>query len=721
MPTEMDAVKRLLARLASDDSFNARLRTDPKSAIGKSGIALSSEQVEALGRMANEIADVRISIQKRVTDDGAASITVTERREPASLAVKPMLKRSSQLPDIRSRVLDGVFKQALIESVRRAVSGAECVIVIPPSADVTKPALGPHILKAVAQSEGLSVRILYANAIFASIVSLPAYEALCNSPRRHLLGERIFSRLAHGTRRLGTGTRALFRDGELRKAAGLTRAAVRELEARTDFFGDVIAAGLADIGCKIVGFSSNFEQTNAAVALMRAIKSRRPSMITLLGGANCEGSMAAGLIGAASDAIDYIFSGECESVFPPVIRGILDGAPPKDPIIHGEACMNMDALPAPDYADYFEQLSLFLPEQNPANCWLMYETSRGCWWGEKRHCTFCGLNGQTMTFREKTPDKVLADLRRLLPAAPTAAVAMTDNIMPHAYHGSLVPKLQEASLPARIFYEQKANLTLDQVRNLKQAGITEIQPGIEALSTPLLRLMDKGVSARQNIALLRYARIFDIVVNWNMLCELPHDLKEHYTDTLEIVPLIAHLNPPTSLSPLSVDRFSPYFDKGERYHITNRRPLASYREAFPEWCDAEAVAYHFEADYPSGSRASPSILKRISEEIGVWRKAWSSGSARPILLVSRLDERIFILADTRSAVKPRIVVIDKEQAAAALIEGDPSCDSSQWAISGGYAALVDGRSVPLAVSSYELLKMFEEDARFRAPRPDQKA
>lgn len=30
---------------------------------------------------------------------------------------------------------------------------------------------------------------------------------------------------------------------------------------------------------------------------------------------------------------------------------------------------------------------------------LLYEASLGCWWGEKHHCTFCGLNGTTMKFR----------------------------------------------------------------------------------------------------------------------------------------------------------------------------------------------------------------------------------------------------------------------------------------------------------------------------------
>ena len=39
----------------------------------------------------------------------------------------------------------------------------------------------------------------------------------------------------------------------------------------------------------------------------------------------------------------------------------------------------------------------------------------------------------------------------------------------------------------RIFYEQKSNLTFEQVLMLKRAGVWLIQPGIESLSTAMLQ------------------------------------------------------------------------------------------------------------------------------------------------------------------------------------------------------------------------------------------
>ena len=89
---------------------------------------------------------------------------------------------------------------------------------------------------------------------------------------------------------------------------------------------------------------------------------------------------------------------------------------------------------------------------------------------------------------------------------------MTDSIMPYAYFRTLLPLLAAERLGAIIFYEQKANLSLPHILALHRAGITSIQPGIESLSSRLLTLMDKGVQARQNLMLLRFARAADVDV-----------------------------------------------------------------------------------------------------------------------------------------------------------------------------------------------------------------
>jgi len=388
----------------------------------------------------------------------------------------------------------GALAATLAAGIEQATCDADCVIIVPPFSDVTLPALGPHLLQAAAEARGMRVRILYASLIFAALVGLDAYQGICEdrtdaqvegrAQGPQFPGERVFARLAHGVDGL-TAARS-------RVSAGTPLPILAGAERLTDLFCTLVAEGLATSGCRIVGLTSSFQQTNASFALLRAIKAARPDTVTLLGGANCEACMGAELLRQGEGVLDHVFSGESDHTFPRALERLLAGVRPLEPLIAGEPVFTLDDSPPPDFRDYFAQLASFVPEFDLKLSWLTYETSRGCWWGQKHHCTFCGLNGQTMAFREKSTAKVVAELKALSAGAPTTRVAMADNIMPHRYHATLVPALKAAELPLSIFYEQKANLSLDQVKALGDAGVRSIQPGIEALATPSAQADPQG-------------------------------------------------------------------------------------------------------------------------------------------------------------------------------------------------------------------------------------
>ena len=69
--------------------------------------------------------------------------------------------------------------------------------------------------------------------------------------------------------------------------------------------------------------------------------------------------------------------------------------------------------------------------------------------------------------------------------------------------------------------EVKANLKREQVRQLYESGFTSIQPGVESFSASVLRLMRKGLSPLQNIALLRWCDEYFVEPYWNVLAGLP--------------------------------------------------------------------------------------------------------------------------------------------------------------------------------------------------------
>jgi len=605
--------------------------------------------------------------------------------------------------------------------VRSLLRPADILLIVPPFAWQDRPALGVHLLQALAREAGLEAQVLYSNFLFTAFFDEGTHNTVAQMQYGLYLGERLFVRAARGGPPLG-------RDGgagivptldalaagyqRMGVATTFTLPAILAVEARIPAWIDSVIAALAPQRYRIVGSTSSFEQTLSSIAMLTAIKRASPATTVILGGANCEGELAEG-VRALGPAIDHVFSGESERTFVEFLRG-----EHSEPIIVGTPCEQLDALPTPDYADYFDQLHAVIPDSDLVRrraMHLTYETSRGCWWGEKSHCTFCGLNGQGMASRDKSPDRVIGDLTALVARHGVPRVVMTDNIMPHAYFRTVLPRLARELPGVRIMYEEKANLRLEQVQALVSAGIVEIQPGIEALSTGLLRLMAKGTTAAQNLALLRYARATGLLVQWNLLLGFPGDELAFYLETLELLPLIHHLQPPVSPCPVVIDRFSPYFEHPERYGITELRPFAFYRGVYEDDFPLAKLAYHFEGTYACATRDHPEIVKQIGDAVAIWRRRFY-GPAAPRLSVVR-DANRYLLIDTREvAGNPVEQWLDEAQAIAVLTSRPARAaarQASAWALAHKLIVERDGKLIPLATAEPELLAELEA----RAARP----
>ena len=543
---------------------------------------------------------------------------------------------------------------------------ADVLVIVPPFGSLYVPSLAAHTLQALAREAGYSVDVLYANFLLAGTIGDRKYNEVAWEPIGPFVAERLFSRWAFGLPPLGHHAEQMF---ELPRMFGEKQAKVygcmpetyvaysqgqrrtvrrlRLLEARIGAWLDQVAGAVAGGPYRIVGCTSTFEQTVCSVALLDRIKRLRGDIVTIIGGANCDGEMSEG-IASLGMGIDYIFSGESDGTFPAFVGEVLSGRRPEGRIIRGQPCEDMDALPTPRFDDFFEQRQRHLPASRRPNemTLLSYETSRGCWWGQKQHCTFCGLNGEGMASRRKSADRVIEELRTLTGDYPTRNIGMTDNIMPHEYFKTLLPRLS-AELPGlAMFYEQKANLALWQVLALKEAGITTIQPGIEALSSPMLQLMKKGVQAWQNLLLLRYARIAGVRLWWSVLCGFPGDQEEFYRETLRIARLTHHLPPPVALWHLIIDRFSPYFMRPGEFGVRDISPYPAYADFLPVHADIPKLAYHFVAEYDSAAEHIPDVIRDLGRELYQWRTAWQRPYGdRPELKIER-HRGSYVLIDT---------------------------------------------------------------------------
>jgi len=607
-----------------------------------------------------------------------------------------------------------------VAGYRGLLGDADVLLIVPPFAALKYPSLGLHLLQACGRQAGIRVSVFYANLALAAAIGEANYARICDAPMGSFVGERFFCRCAYGSPALGRNARKMHeatwviegnRDVEFEPESTAERPIppreLARLEKTTGRFVNRVAGAIAEHSYRIVGCTTNFEQTSASVALLNRIKRLCPSTVTILGGANCEGEMAEGIASLGAQ-IDYIFSGEGESSFPKFVRTILAGSRPPAKIIRGELCRDLDGLPTPEYTEFYEQRKHLLPESSLAagKTEVLFETSRGCWWGQKHHCTFCGLNGEGMAFRRKSPERVIEELRSLARTYPTRKISMTDNILPQAYFKTLLPRLA-AELPGlEIFYEVKANLSLSNLLALKAAGVSWVQPGIEALSSGLLKLMKKGVLARQNLMLLRDARASGVKLSWNLLWGFPGDDLEEYRAIMKIIPLLHHLQPPEGFVHLCIDRFSPYFTRPAEFGIGKVGPFAGYYDFLPKTADTGRIAYHFTGDYDCGSHRRLDVICRLWQQVKGWRAAWEPGGAGPredLCIVRRPG--YYEMADTRRVAGKRRQLILQRDEALDLLTCRPYAGGARetWAMDQKLAVVVDGWFVPLVVPDPEML------------------
>jgi ribosomal peptide maturation radical SAM protein 1 len=524
----------------------------------------------------------------------------------------------------------------------------DVLLVSMPFGPVFSPSLGLSLLQSCLAARGRRARIHYFAIDFAERIGQALYSGIAVEGRpsiRELAGEWIFSaglfppdqeRDHAYVEEVLRGRAAWTEKSGARKVPEALIARILRARERVAPFLDDCLAAVASAKPRVVGFTSVFQQHLASLALARRIKEASPDTVVVLGGANCEDVMGAETV-RQFPFVDAAVSGEGELVFPELVERALEGRPleglPGVRTPRGVAAEfaagrfpsappmpDMDRLPYPDYGDYFDRFahSRFHQEWQPG---VFFESSRGCWWGERMHCTFCGLNGGSMTYRSKSAARARAELSDLSRRHAGCDVQVVDNILDLAYFNDLLPDLARDGLGLDLFYETKSNLRKDQVRLLKTAGINTIQPGIESLSDSVLRLMRKGVSALQNIQLLKWCAELGVHPSWNVLWGFPGEDPAEYARMAALVPLLTHLPAPVGASDIRMDRFSPNFFDAHRLGFEDVRPLAPYQHLYPG-LSAEALgnlAYYFSFRYQV-PRDVAGYVGPLARAVRAWRK-----------------------------------------------------------------------------------------------------
>ena len=510
------------------------------------------------------------------------------------------------------------------------------------------PSIQLGTLSALLKSRGIGVDCHHLNVRFAHKIGFPLYELICE--KRALFGEWLFSSL-------------LFRDNpkhaeyprtfkpvfeDLSKQTGHPAAYFEDIAHRVAPQFLTWAMTAIDWGqYRLVGFTSTFDQNVASLTLAKLIKDLYPDLCIVFGGANYDGEMGLEYL-RAFPFIDHVVVGEGEETFPALVTHVLErhsGPLPKGVAYRRDGDVHFEPSPGlfsdfartgpPDYDDYYRVLGeLGVDSQMGLDRILLYEGSRGCWWGEKHHCTFCGLNAQSMKFRAKTPEQVAREMALLSSRYDTTRFRMVDNIIDMKYVEQLFGKLAQERCDLDVFIETKSNLNKQQIRTLAVGGVKCMQPGLESLSQTQLRAMDKGVTPLQNIVCLKWSFYYRVVVSWNILLGFPGETNEDYQRQIEVLPSLFHLQPPEATGKFWLERFSPYFTRPSEYGVRITGPGMAYEYVYDgRRVDLNKIAYDFEYELDNWN-VDPHLYHELVATVEEWQRRYASAE-KPFLYFSK--------------------------------------------------------------------------------------
>jgi len=626
---------------------------------------------------------------------------------------------------------------------------ASILFVNMPVAAIERPTIALGTLKAILERAGHKSSVAYANLWYTEHVGLDRIQMIESTRPQDGLGDWLFAAAAFpdfDADDAGYVRMILDHHPSLTTHPSFNVDALFTLKRQSAAFLENAAARILEQRPKIVGCTSMFQQHVASLALLRRLRELDPGIVTIMGGANCETVM-----GRTTHQhfpwVDYVVSGEGDELVVDLIEGALKYGrhlPPEHaPFGVFVPCHRSEGYPAgkgggglaraivddirvvptPDYSDYFSELGRFLYSSDVLPG-LPIETSRGCWWGAKSHCTFCGLNGSSMNFRAKPAEQALNDVETLVARHGIRRIQAVDNILDNAYVAELLPALEKRKQPLSVFYEVKANLKRHQIEALAKAGVRMVQPGIESLDSRVLKLMRKGTSAWQNLLLLKWARQYGLGLAWTIIVGFPDEDDSWHGETARLLPLLHHLQP-GGLTRLRYDRYSPYFRDQARWNL-QLRAGSVYRHLYPLVADQrDEIAYFMEDTGPRTSMDSIVGSGPGLEALAAAHRHWKVANRNagppnwkfPVLSMVRLADGGAVITDTRSCAVQRQTTIDLcdlelldgadqaptlakllEHVSASRNEGSGALEARLEQLSAsGFVIRVDGRIVSLVL------------------------
>jgi ribosomal peptide maturation radical SAM protein 1 len=478
-------------------------------------------------------------------------------------------------------------------------------LVCMPYQNITLSPLSLSLIATCLRGRGIPVRESYLHFEFSKLIGPSCYSDIVEKGTAYqFTGEVLFAEAYWKNKGRWTMPREM--SLRLEKAFGPER--VRQVLLKR--FEDYCLGELDLWENDIIGFSTSNTQLFASIWLAAILKKSKPEISVIIGGSNCSAPM--GLqIAEHYPEIDCVVDGPGENVLADLVAGKIA----TKEYIEVPALTDLNKHPVPDYTSYIQYLEKSLSEKDSTS--LLFESSRGCW--VKSKCNFCGINQKRKKYVQKNNAKVISEIRQLWETYRMDLFA-SDAVLSKAHLNKVMPALAYYRDRPRIFYEVAATIDKKQVAALARANVKRIQPGIESLDNHLLKRLNKPGTCINNLAVLKWCREQQIDVAWNLLCGIPGEHYQDYVRQINLFPKLWAFTPPNSVSPIRIDRYSPYFCNFRAFGWDHIIPFEDYRVLHQGMNETalDNVAYYFT---PIGGNVEPEkYLDELNHAVGEWKE-----------------------------------------------------------------------------------------------------
>ena len=546
-----------------------------------------------------------------------------------------------------------------------------------PWTNLNQPSLGLGILKAILNQANIPTTIKHLNLEMLQFIKGPTYFGLANN---YALNDFLFSavidpNVTHKQLRiLRDISTKVFTSQYIDSChvGSFERFIEKLLHLRNEQIPawlDNTADEIANSQHSLIGFTCMFDQTIASLALSKLIKEKAPNKLIAFGGYAVRNPTAQTIM-QSFPFVDAICLGEGEATITqlakastnkealPTVPGLLLRVNEKEFIeTPAGKQWDLDDIPMPDYDDFYTDLNA-LSDKHQVDVSVMslpLENSRGCWWGQKKHCIFCGIKKQDLVYRFKKAEIALDHLHKMNKRYNETNFRFADYILPNDYYTSLMPLLAEEEAPYNLETEMKANVSPSKFENLVKAGFAGVQPGIESFSTPVLKLMDKGVHATQNVYLLRRGLEEGVKIQYNIIYGFPNETAADYTNMVKMMPRLTHMDPPITYVPAQITRYAPLHVAPELFGIPEATYHPNYELIFSRQFISKSgfelndFCYFFERPFENPPHMQK-IYRQMEKMVAQWVRTHQSMTAK-LQWIDEANEGIIL--DSRQSTEKR--------------------------------------------------------------------